>query len=451
MKRMTQLKLVLLAALTTSLSAALGAYIPPTPLETPANIRLLDPRDLQRTIYQMISRAAPGEEFLLAHYIYNDDASGMAVFAEALAAARRGVQVKFLVDGIGVGSSLPISREQVELADAVGLKIKVFHDKFRFLFNLKHRMHDKLIWTKDQMIIGSSGIYDMSFRGYMYENDALIRSEPLVAEGREHFYSIWNSDEVTPLEPYSHSQDGFARVLDGDVESFIQRHGTLSRAGSFRGQYPHRGEELSVRNIRYAYDGPKRVRGRTVFDQVVDLITSAESTVDIVNPYPMFVDSLKERIVALREKGVKIRIINASAENLSAEFPGTGNAYLSQLPFFAQAGLEMYEYQFSFLHAKTVVVDGKRGFLGSVNLDPLSAVKNTENGIFFEEEPGEATLISRLEREFDALKAGSRAAVKDGEVRITGRKCSGLFCGWGIFYEGLNTDFFEKRGQAGKK
>ncbi len=48
-----------------------------------------------------------------------------------------------------------------------------------------------------------------------------------------------------------------------------------------------------------------------------------------------------------------------------------------------KAGVELYEYQCGLLHAKTMVVDGKVGLIGSANLDRRSFELNFENNILF--------------------------------------------------------------------
>ena len=37
------------------------------------------------------------------------------------------------------------------------------------------------------------------------------------------------------------------------------------------------------------------------------------------------------------------------------------------------------------LHSKTIVIDGRRGFVGSFNFDPRSAQGNTEMGVLFDQ------------------------------------------------------------------
>src|SRR5690606_33791195 len=57
------------------------------------------------------------------------------------------------------------------------------------------------------------------------------------------------------------------------------------------------------------------------------------------------------------------------------------------------------------LHTKAYLVDGRRGFVGSFNLDPRSANLNTEMGVLFDD----AALGARLQRAFDYLAHPDRS------------------------------------------
>ena len=50
------------------------------------------------------------------------------------------------------------------------------------------------------------------------------------------------------------------------------------------------------------------------------------------------------------------------------------------------AGVKLFEYRRGLLHAKTMVVDGRVGIIGSANLDRRSFELNFENNILFADE-----------------------------------------------------------------
>ena len=47
-----------------------------------------------------------------------------------------------------------------------------------------------------------------------------------------------------------------------------------------------------------------------------------------------------------------------------------------------KAGVEIYEYEPGFIHAKSYLVDGNCGMVGTINLDYRSLVHHFENGVW---------------------------------------------------------------------
>jgi cardiolipin synthase len=66
------------------------------------------------------------------------------------------------------------------------------------------------------------------------------------------------------------------------------------------------------------------------------------------------------------------------------------------------AGAEIYEFSPGLLHAKTMVVDGRVGLIGSANLDRRSFELNFENNILFDD-PAFAREVRGRQDEYLAL------------------------------------------------
>ena len=100
----------------------------------------------------------------------------------------------------------------------------------------------------------------------------------------------------------------------------------------------------------------------------------------------------------LRERGVKVTIVTNSLA--ATDEPLVHSGYARYRNGLLQAGVDLYELsptrtQRSMrlgmfgssqgrLHAKTVVVDRRMVFIGSMNLDPRSEALNTELGLFID-------------------------------------------------------------------
>jgi cardiolipin synthase A/B len=98
-------------------------------------------------------------------------------------------------------------------------------------------------------------------------------------------------------------------------------------------------------------------------------IGAARSSIDLTAAYfvprPAFIDAL----VAAARRGVRLRILVPGPHIDKAFVRVAGRAAYAEL---LEAGIEIFEYQPTMLHAKTMVVDGAWSSVGSVNFDNRS-------------------------------------------------------------------------------
>ena len=91
-------------------------------------------------------------------------------------------------------------------------------------------------------------------------------------------------------------------------------------------------------------------------------------------PTPAFVEAL----IAARARGVQVAIITPGRHH---DKPMVRRASRHTWPALLAGGVELYEYQQSMVHAKTLAVDGEVALVGSINFDPRSFSLNAECGI----------------------------------------------------------------------
>jgi cardiolipin synthase len=103
-------------------------------------------------------------------------------------------------------------------------------------------------------------------------------------------------------------------------------------------------------------------------------IASARSSVDITNPYFVPDDSLRDTLIRVARKGVRIRLMLPGPIDHNI----VRQASRAELGNLLQEGVEIYQYQAALLHAKTMVVDGVWATVGSTNLDRRSFALNEE-------------------------------------------------------------------------
>ncbi len=99
--------------------------------------------------------------------------------------------------------------------------------------------------------------------------------------------------------------------------------------------------------------------------------------------------------------GVDVRILMPGEKN---DVTAAKIMQRRSYPPLAAAGIRLYEYQPTMMHAKTMIVDERLAVIGSINLDALSLTRLEEDAILVEDR----ALTEALARDWDADVARSR-------------------------------------------
>ncbi len=303
-------------------------------------------------------------------YLFDRDEVGLA-FARALGeAARRGVQVRVLVDAMGARYSFPsilrvLQREGVSYARFLP-PLASWH-----LMALNMRTHRKLMVADGR--IGFTGGMNIGLRHCLQRQprqpvqDLHFRLEgPVVSQLQEVFADDWRFVTGEPLcgAPWFPALPSAGRVLargvtDGPDENFEKLRWTLLGA-------------LSI----------------------------ARDSVQIVTPYfvpdPALISALN--VAAMR--GVQVDIILPSRVNLPLVLWASRAMWWQVL----QNGCHMWLTPPPFDHSKLMLVDGCWALLGSANWDARSLRLNFE----FNVECYDAELAQRLEQVVKRKRAAAR-------------------------------------------
>ena len=90
---------------------------------------------------------------------------------------------------------------------------------------------------------------------------------------------------------------------------------------------------------------------------------------------------MRKALVSAANRGVKVRLLLQGRYEYFMQYYAARPIYGALL----RAGVEIYEYSPSFLHAKVAVIDGRWATVGSSNLDPLSLLLAREANVVVED------------------------------------------------------------------
>jgi len=179
--------------------------------------------------------------------------------------------------------------------------------------------------------------------------------------------------------------------------------------------------EYQYGNAVVVYDLPEKItsdRGATelhLMTQLDPYFNDIQKELIIFSPYFVPGDEGVEFFESLIEKGVSVKIITNSLASNDVGIVHAG--YSKYRKALLRAGVELYEMNKKLtraqrkekkgigssskasLHAKSFILDRKKVFIGSLNLDPRSFYENSEIGVVIESEDA----ATRMAKEFEQI------------------------------------------------
>jgi putative cardiolipin synthase len=366
----------------------------------------------------------------LQYYLIQNDATGRLLLRNVRDAALRGVRVRVLVDDLYTSGGDPLF---IGLTAFPNVEVRLFNpfccgrDSLLSKYTasladfgrLNHRMHNKLFIADGAIVVGGGrNIADEYFMRSMTDNfvdmDAFIVGA-VVPQLAEIFDVYWNSPQVYPAQSIIHTdldREALQRSFDKLVDEGEQMMAVTLPPVDILGYGPI-SEDLEAGRLGLIWgtanayaDSPAKVtatsdemaRSMSVSMNIMDLIMKSKSEVVLCSPYfipgPRGVHAFGE----LRKRDVKVTVLTNSLASNDEPLVHTG--YARYRPELLKTGVDLYELSptriqhnkrlmfpgmsIGRLHAKTAVIDRSTVFIGSMNLDPRSANKNTELGVIAE-------------------------------------------------------------------
>ncbi len=298
------------------------------------------------------------------YYIIKGDETGRRFLEVLSEKAADGVEVYLLYDAVG---SLSIDPARLHALIEVGGHARSFLpvNPLRRRWSTHLRNHRKLIVVDG--VLGFTGGMNV---GDEYSGRAL-------AAGKGHF-----RDTHMSLR-------GPALVDLGEIFREDWEFTAEERLPRFA-QPPHVGTSV-VQIIPSGPDQAHNAHGMVYFAG----IAGAESAVDITSPYFIPDPPIIRAIVSAALRGVRVRIL-VPARNDVAIVGWAARSYYQEL---LVAGVRIFEYQPSMLHAKVMVVDRAWSILGSANVDIRSFRLNFELGAMVSDPGFAEVLLARFEED----------------------------------------------------
>lgn len=281
----------------------------------------------------------------MCSYIFDDDTVGQS-FVEALCrAAKRGVQVRLLVDGIGAIGFGPLLRRRIH--DSGG-RVSAFWPRGRWL------KHPGINLRNHRKILVVDGV--TAFTGGLNVSDRHgTRPDESSPESRDAHFRIRGPVVRHLVETFADDWE-LATGESLDLSMWCAEPGAAG--------------DVTARGIAC---GPDQDLGR-VYALLLGALRTARDRIDLMSPYFIPDAAILGALTTASLAGVRVRLL-LPRQTDHMFMLWAARAYLWEL---VERGIEVWEIGPGFVHSKLTVVDGQWVLFGSSNLDARSFRLNFE-------------------------------------------------------------------------
>lgn len=316
----------------------------------------------------------------LEYFNFRNDSIGLALFDLLGQKAQEGVEVRAMFDSFGNKSNdSPLQKHHLKAIRATGVDVREFDPMcFPWINHVYHRDHRKIVIIDGEVCFtGGMNVADYYIHGrpeYGAWRDMHMQlTGDAVARYEEIFRTMWKSAfdvQLAEHEPASFDSPSYLTLLtDTSATASHKCVGVVDRT-------PGR----HSKDMRKAYCAA---------------IDAAQKHIQIVNPYPVNVKSVRRALRRALKRGVRLEIMVSSRSDV----PVTPDVVGLEMKKLASRGAEVYYNNEGFHHSKIMMVDSAYCTVGSTNMDARSFLFDYEVNSFILDSATTGELQSIFEKD----------------------------------------------------
>ena len=391
----------------------------------------------------------------LQTFLWEDDYSGRLIHERLLAAGDRGVKVRILVDDSFLIQSEASFGALTAHPNIAGRIYNPFPNRPHNLIarqalnlsafsRLNHRMHNKLMVVDGRLaVLGGRNLADHYFG---FHEEANFRDLEVVVGGSnivelsQGFDTYWNDEWAVEVERVlASSQLDPSRSVMVDTELTERPKSVTETPEERRRQWLALARGAAAGHAELILDTPDSMKGGTtgsptnaIAVAVNRLLDEAEKEVWLVSAYFIPTPEFEAAVQRAEHRGVKVRVLTNSIR--SNNHLAAHSAYRKHIGRLLDHGADLHELRTDAgsredyivlpiadkhlaLHAKVIVVDQDKLFVGSPNLDPRSLRLNTEMGLLIHSPALNHEVRTALDRDFQLANSWKLSRDDAGQVQ----------------------------------
>ncbi|WP_372683589.1 phospholipase D family protein [Desulfosarcina sp.] len=358
----------------------------------------------------------------LQYFLIKNDTAGAVMANALLKAADRGVRVRFLLDDVFTtvpdDSFLLINQHpniDIRIFNPVSRR-GIYALNFIAQFNrANRRMHNKSFTVDNSIsIVGGRNIADEYFQlktDSVFVDFDILAVGPIAVDISASFDEYWNHSRAVPIDqfiedPKKEDLETVRAEIQEDLDAVYDTVYEKALDSQLLKDLMSERQPLFSGQVRLLADSPDKLINQInathmrLAMELREVILSAEKEILLISPYYVPGDRGVQLLRDLVAKGVRVMILTNSLA--STNHVPVHSAYARYRRDVIEAGAELYEARANAarqlnldqdgpetltLHSKLFVIDRRKLFVGSLNLDPRSIELNAEMGLLIEAEP----------------------------------------------------------------
>ncbi len=325
------------------------------------------------------------EEIIFSTFEMRDDNSGRDIMAALYFAAKRGVHILLLMDGLPSYLNLHRNANFKALTANENVEAKFYNPiNLAKPWKLNFRLHDKYLIADDNVyILGGRNTYDLFLGDYSdkvnIDRDILVCQSDRTAENssliqlKAYFEKVWNLSDCKEFVCKKNT-DKVKKAA-----AFLQEHYKWVQS-----TYPQAYEEtdyfaatIPTNKITILTNPPEaKIRQPSIWYMLQQLMMGQDDVI-IQTPYIVCSGGMYRDLTDICKTSKKVEIITNAVESGANPFGCTD--YLNQKNKILKTGLTVNEFLGDdSIHVKTLLINGRLSVVGSYNLDMRSTYLDTE-------------------------------------------------------------------------
>lgn len=346
---------------------------------------LMDNEDALEARIRLIAGAS--DKIILSTFEFRDDNSGQKMLAALYSAARRGVDIQILTDGIPYMKSMLGNSDFQALGCLDNVTIKVYNPvNLLKPTKLMARLHDKYLIVDDKAyILGGRNTYDYflgdetNYKNYdwdIYVTATNNQTPESLKSLNDYFLSVWNLSDSRVVMSKSNGLGVSTQDVKKSSSKLKQLYAKLEQTDWILAEDSD--SMIPVNKITLLSNPIETsVKEPVLFYQMTELMKEAEGDVTFHTPYILCNDYMLNRLKQICDSGKSVYMMTNSVANNGNPFGAADYELYKQ--DVLDTGVQVLEYDKGVsYHGKCFTIGDDLLAIGSFNWDMRSAYLDTE-------------------------------------------------------------------------